>query len=129
MNEINSIEDFKEVIETVFLPEYFKQYEDDFEEEIQNFDFNNGDKIAEMIPWKEKVLFVDGYSLSVEDEFGGEGEGDSYWFVFKLVLPNEKEYYVKYNGYYNSWDGTSWDSYEPELVEPYEKTVRDWRSI
>lgn len=47
------------------------------------------------------------------------------WFIFRIE--NEEPLY-RIQGYYNSWDGPSWDL-DVELVEAYQKTITDYRPI
>ena len=69
---------------------------------------------------------LNGTVLGKEDEFGGEGEGDSYWAVFSTTDSTGTKQYWRIDGYYASYDGGYYDGdlYE---VEPFEKTVRDWK--
>jgi hypothetical protein len=55
--------------------------------------------------------------------FGGEGQGDSRWIVFKV---GEKLFRTE--GYYSSWDGTTWDG-EVHEVEPFEVKVTEYRRV
>ena len=78
---------------------------------------------------RESLSFGDWVVTCVDQEGGGEGEGEHWHCVFK-VEKNGKlvgHYYIP--GYYQSHNGTEieWDSiYE---VEPYEKMVIDWRAV
>lgn len=52
------------------------------------------------------------------EQYGGEGQGEQYWFVFKLVTdPHER--YFKVDGYYASYDGGYYD----EIYEVFPKQV------
>lgn len=42
--------------------------------------------------------------LKLVDQFGGEGEGDTYWLIFKIG-----EQFFKAEGFHDSWSGVSWD--------------------
>jgi hypothetical protein len=64
----------------------------------------------------------DGFKLSVETEFGGEGEGDSRWIVIKAVSDDGTEQFFRMDGYYASYDGSTWDG-EFYEVRPREKTI------
>lgn len=57
------------------------------------------------------------------DNYGGEGQGDERWIVFKVG-----DQLFRLNGYYSSYDGSTWDG-GVEEVEAYEKTVTDYRVI
>ena len=62
------------------------------------------------------------------DRFGGEGEGDDYWFVFKVTEPNGNERIFKRNGWYASYDGGYYEGPTEEVVEG-EKVIRVWEKI
>jgi len=72
------------------------------------------------------TLCNDEYSLEVVDRFGGEGQGDYYWYVIQIKdnKSNEKTF-VRFNAYHNSWDGCDWDS-DFEIVEPKEVLKIEW---
>ncbi len=54
-----------------------------------------------------------------ESRYGGEGQGDQYWFVFRLVTADEYARYFKVDGYYASHDGGYYD----EMFEVFPKKV------
>lgn len=70
-----------------------------------------------------KVTYVDG-------EHGGEGSAEHIWQVWRVVTKagdlDQVQYFMK-TGYYMSYDGSNWDGGLHE-VEPFEKTVTDWRT-
>lgn len=95
------------------------------EEAKENFDWTNGNNIEELIQVtysdttygvfpREIVEFVDGY--------GGEDCGSTYWIVFKVVREGFEDTYIKFDGHYDSWNGTEWYS-EFEIVNPVKKIV------
>lgn len=50
---------------------------------------------------------------------GGEGEGETMYAVFKLTTHSGEERFFRSDGYYESWDGGSWednDLYEVDKV-------------
>jgi hypothetical protein len=71
------------------------------------------------------------FNFEVIEQFGGEGQGDHCHDVIKFTRKSDPQdyVYVKFDGYYSSYDGCNYSYYEPYIVEPYEKTVRDWRKI
>jgi hypothetical protein len=76
----------------------------------------------------EKIQFGDWVVQVVDQQGGGEGEGEHWHCVFKVEKNGTLmgHYYIP--GYYQSYNGTEieWDSiYE---VEPYEKMVIDWKT-
>jgi hypothetical protein len=56
------------------------------------------------------------------DSYGGEGQGETWW---KVIHFKEIDTYIKINGFYTSYDGTNFDSFEDDLkvVEPRQKTI------
>lgn len=69
-----------------------------------------------------------GFEFVSVDGYGGEGKGDKYWGVFSLTKDG-KTVYVMMSGSYASYDGPDLDSTYWTIVEPYEKTVRDWKNV
>jgi len=53
------------------------------------------------------------------DSFGGEGEGEMYWVVYKFTKETEVVY-VKFSGSYYSYSGSDYDEFF--FVEPKEVT-------
>lgn len=47
----------------------------------------------------------------VEEDFGGEGQGETRYVVFSVG-----EQFFRVDGYYASWDGTTWEDPTPEEV-------------
>lgn len=60
-------------------------------------------------------------TVEVVDNFGGEGMGDHAHLVFRITNPDGVRHF-KIDGYYASYDGTTWDGRLYE-VKPVEKTV------
>lgn len=85
---------------------------------------NDGEAFGEIIPWQVKYIDNSEYYISAIDSFGGEGMGDDYWYVFRIVdKKTDEEKLVKFYGYYDSWSGVNWSGYEPYFVRPAEKVV------
>jgi hypothetical protein len=58
------------------------------------------------------------------DSYGGEGEGDQYWYVFKVAGPVNR--FFKVDGYYQSYSGGEYDNlYE---VFPKQVQVTQWEA-
>lgn len=94
----------------------------------------NGDNVETYCiagAWQIKEYNLDQTKLYITqvDQFGGEGEGDQYWYVFKINHPEHGEALIQYSGYYDSWNGTNWDGCEPNLVEAYEYTKVGYRPV
>lgn len=65
-----------------------------------------------------------------EEVYGGDrGDGEKHWIVFSITEETEKKTYWQIPGYYASYDDAYLNYDEVFQVEPYEKTVRDWRAV
>lgn len=73
-----------------------------------------------------KWLLEEGIDFVVEDHHGGEGQGDSYWTVWKFVrFANGDEIeYVRFRGWYASYDGANYEYWE--FTKPVEVMRREW---
>lgn len=93
------------------------------------------DNISDLDPDPEcGELFEDdifkNFKVALADSYGGEGKGEEYWYVAKLIdKESDEEFFIKMDGYYQSYEGTSWDSATVNLVKPYEKTVKSWKTV
>ena len=69
------------------------------------------------------------FSIESEyDEFGGEGMGDEYRLITKVVDKEfNEQYFIEFYGSYDSWNGVSWEGWN--LVEPFEVTVTKYKVI
>jgi len=65
-------------------------------------------------------LEVDGLHLKLVEQVGGEGEGDEYFVVFTI---EETGQFFRFDGYYSSFDGTSWESTALREVQKTAKTI------
>jgi hypothetical protein len=75
--------------------------------------------------YEEHFQFLDfvcelGLTFEFEDRYGGEGQGDEYWSVYKFSL-GEEVVYVKFDGWYASYNGSEFNEWF--FVEPQEKVV------
>ena len=62
-------------------------------------------------------------SISMPYRFGGEGQGDQYYFVLKMDT-DDGDFYIRYNGSYDSWNGVEWDNdFEQVVPQQTVKTV------
>lgn len=61
------------------------------------------------------------YKIEKVDSYGGEGMGEDYWVIQKITFKETGEVaFVKYDGWYNSWDGAYMENaatVNPEIVE------------
>jgi hypothetical protein len=87
----------------------------------------NGDAVVESIPGNyqlEKWKFdQEKLHVSLQESYGGEGKGDEYWYVFKIKHPVHGEGFIRYVGYYDSWNGTEWEGTPARMVKPVQKTI------
>ncbi|ANA86183.1 hypothetical protein SEA_LOZINAK_19 [Gordonia phage Lozinak] len=68
-----------------------------------------------------------GHAVMVE-QHGGEGQGDEYWYVFKITDDAGNERLFRRNGWYQSYDGGSYDG-PTEEVKPVQKTITVFESV
>lgn len=48
---------------------------------------------------------------------GNNGDGNEAWCTLKVELDNKHLGFIRFDGWYSSWDATEWDS-TPTLVHP-----------
>lgn len=61
--------------------------------------------------------------FKMADSYGGEGQGDTYYKVFKFES-GDKVAHIKFDGYYSSYEGSEYR--QAFLVEPKEVTVIEY---
>jgi len=67
--------------------------------------------------------FANEFDFEIVDEYGGEGMGESYWYVFKIKHPDHDEpVFIRFDGRYDSWNGSEFSD-EFRIVEPKQKTI------
>lgn len=79
------------------------------------YGYRTNEELKELIG-KDYVPFIG--LVEVVDSYGGEGQGDEYWKVFRF-----KDRYFRVNAYYSSWDGVNFDMADIEEVFPEEVTT------
>lgn len=77
----------------------------------------------EKYEWANAPVLPSGPAYLVED-FGGEGQGEERWVVFSVG-----DQLFKVEGYYASWDGTTWDDPTPFEVKPKDVVVVRYEAI
>jgi len=93
---------------------------------IHNFFQSEGNEISHWTKeGDEEYTFVKAseernITYAYVDSHGGEGMGDEYWSVYKFTKGKD-EVLVKFNGSYQSYNGSDFDEYF--FVEPEEKVV------
>lgn len=63
--------------------------------------------------------------VTVVDNYGGEGQGDDLWAVFRIEFDNGDVKHYRKSGYWVSYDGATWDQ-ALEEVTPREKVITVW---
>ena len=99
----------------------------DFKQQVTEY-LNSNCKVC------EELMYEGGYakdwksdSLPFEykgvDSYGGEGQGSDYWTVILIRNPinHDEQYYIKFQGWYNSYNGAEYESWS--FVEPKQKTI------
>ena len=70
----------------------------------------------------------EGYSLKHEEQFGGEGQGDSYWYVFSVSKDNNTEYW-EVPGWYASHQGSETNPEEMFRVVKKQNIIDCWEAV
>ena len=58
--------------------------------------------------------------------YGGEGMGEEYWSVYEFFEDGKSLGFIKFDGYYYSYDGSTFDA--AFIAEPYQEMVTKYRS-
>jgi hypothetical protein len=69
------------------------------------------------------------HDLFFVESHGGEGEGDDYWAVFSLTNASGETTYWKIPGWYQSYQGGTYEYDEVFQVEPEQVMVRQWKEV
>src|SRR6266404_8450601 len=70
-------------------------------------------------------------TVTLEEHFGGEGQGDHAHLVFRVHCLTDTEEWLKYyqvDGYYSSYEGTDWDG-DLYQVTPRQKTITVFEKV
>lgn len=91
------------------INEIYDSFEEDYHNDICNFSEHE---------MQYKNVENEKYKIESEIEnHGGEGEGSDLWSITRVVNKETNEaFYIKFYGYYDSWDGTDWEGWT--LVKP-----------
>lgn len=70
----------------------------------------------------------DNYKVKSEiDSYGGEGQGEERWNISRILDKKTNEvFFIRFDGYYTSWDGTDWSENYWTIVVPKEVKVVQW---
>ena len=58
---------------------------------------------------------------------GGEGDGEECWAVYKFYNDAGDEAYVKFDGYYQSYNGSEYQEFF--IVEPVQRMVTFYEAV
>ena len=75
---------------------------------------------------RDEVIEVDGLKIYTKDQFGGEGQGDSYWAVLSVIDKNGEETFWKIPGWYQSHAGSELEFENIYQVVEKEKVITVW---
>lgn len=89
------------------------------EEDGDEFSF---DTLSDYL-YKSVVLESLGWELTMLDNYGGEGQGEQYWYVVK-VSDGTTVRHIKVDGWYQSYAGGGYDEWFE--VFPKEKVITEW---
>lgn len=70
----------------------------------------------------------DNYKVESEiDSYGGEGKGEEYWTVSRILDKRTGEsFFIRFDGYYSSWEGSDFSNNDWNIVVPKEVKVVQW---
>jgi hypothetical protein len=94
-------------------------FHDNYSSEFSKYD---SEEDAE---FKSKLQLL-GVDMASVYHYGGEGEGETYYTVWKFSRDKE-EVYFKFNGYYQSYNGADFDDYFQ--VKPKEVQVIQYEPV
>jgi hypothetical protein len=89
-----------------------------FNSEFRDIEFYEYDS-EEMREFKAAVTAA-GISFKHEDNYGGEDMGSEYWSVYSFTNDTETVY-VKFGGYYQSFDGSTYEGFDFVKPTPVQK--------
>lgn len=67
-----------------------------------------------------EILQSHGINFEQKEHFGGEGQGDDYYSVYRFFT-NTDECYIKFSGWYQSYSGSDYSEFF--VVKPVERMV------
>lgn len=97
------------------------------EEANDYMDWCNGNEIDELIETGYSSGILPKDVISEVDQYGGEDCGSTYYIVYKIVREGFADTFIKFDGHYDSWNGTEWYR-EFSVVTPRKRLVEvtDW---
>jgi hypothetical protein len=97
---------------------------DFFNSEFRDVEFYKYDS-EEMREFKAAVI-AEGISFKHEENYGGEDMGSEYWSVYSFTNGTETVY-VKFDGYYQSFAGSTYEEFE--FVKPTPVQKIEWHRV
>lgn len=81
--------------------------------------------------WEEATLkFGDGWKIDCIYRHGGDqGDGEEHYLIIKVTQHDANETYWKVPGWYQSYAGGELEFDDMFQVEPYQKTVTDYKRV
>jgi len=70
---------------------------------------------------------LEGCKIEMVDHYGGEGQGETYYAVYKVTTPDGEVKHYQVDGWYASYDGSTYD--DTFEVEPKEVMKIEWVKI
>jgi len=97
-----------------------------WKDEIVDTEYDGSDFWSEAEGALSIILDDEHTAQFFDGALGGEGSAEYIWQVWAVKDAEGNLQYFKKEGYYASYDGSNWDGSLFE-VEPFEKTVTDWK--
>ena len=95
------------------------------EAEFEGYESEFYVSLSQSRPLRLPTLGDEGLDAYEVEQYGGEGQGDEYYVVFKI-----EDRLFKKDAWYSSYDGTDWDECGPVYeVESFQKTITDYRAL
>lgn len=101
------------------LSEWSSGYEEDYGDEFGNVEWDE-------LTWQHEWMDLDDFRFRTVESFGGEGQGDSYWFVVEVEYADQIVNY-RISGYYRSYDGGYYE--DINVVKPKEEIITVWETV
>ena len=114
MTETNTL---KQEVKSLLENEFSEYCEDMFHDNFgfQASKWSSSEELEAQALLKQQDIVV-----TTADNYGGEGMGEEYWTIYNFSRGNE-EVYVKFDGSYQSYDGSTYDCWF--FVTPKQVTV------
>jgi hypothetical protein len=65
--------------------------------------------------------------VQIESHGGGEGDGEECWSVYKFYNSEDDVAYIKFDGYYQSYNGSEYQEFY--VVEPVDRMVTFYEAV